>query len=141
MPTTSLYRIPAGADEEALVMLSDILPTSFECGVLNGTVQPGPTIAIVGSGPIGLAALLRSQFYSPAEIIMIDFDENRLETATRFGVPTTINAADGTSVAKVMKMTGSRDVDTTTRCALFPRGRPLFFGNETHAFDSAIKKA
>ena len=69
---TSLYRIPEGADEEALVMLSDILPTGFECGVLNGKVQPGSTIAIIGAGPVGLAALLTAQFYSPAEIIVID---------------------------------------------------------------------
>jgi len=63
---TSLYHIPEGSDEEALVMLSDILPTGFECGVLNGKVQPGNTVAIVGSGPIGLASLLTAQFYSPS---------------------------------------------------------------------------
>ncbi len=74
---TSLYPIPEGSDEEALVMLSDILPTGFECGVLNGKVKPGSTVAIVGSGPIGLAALLTAQFYSPATIIMVDLDENR----------------------------------------------------------------
>ena len=109
---TSLYHIPAGADEEALVMLSDILPTGFECGVLNGKVQPGSTVAIVGSGPIGLAALLTAQFYSPAEIIMIDFDNNRLEVATRFGATTVINNKDGKAVEKVMKMTSGRGVDT-----------------------------
>jgi alcohol dehydrogenase len=68
----SLYNFPTGADEEDMAMLSDILPTGFECGVLNGKVKPGDTIAIVGSGPVGLAVLLTSQFYSPAEIIMID---------------------------------------------------------------------
>ena len=62
---TSLYRIPEGAEEDALVMLSDILPTGFECGVLNGKVQPGDVVGIVGAGPIGLAALLTAQFYSP----------------------------------------------------------------------------
>ena len=92
---TSLYPIPAGADEEALVMLSDILPTGFECGVLNGKVAPGSTVAIVGAGPIGLAALLTAQFYSPAEIIMIDLDDNRLGIARRFGATHTINSADG----------------------------------------------
>ena len=76
-------------------MLSDILPTGFECGVLNGKVQPGNTVAIVGSGPIGLAALLTAQFYSPAEIIMIDLDDNRLDVATRFGATTIINSTDG----------------------------------------------
>src|SRR5690348_16348000 len=81
---TSLYKIPDGADEEALVMLSDILPTGFECGVLNGKIKPGDAVAIVGSGPIGLATLLTAQFYSPAIVIMVDTDDNRLETAKRF---------------------------------------------------------
>src|SRR5215475_1463065 len=90
---SSLYRIPAGLDEEALVMLSDILPTGFECGVLNGKVQPGCTVAIVGAGPIGLAALLTAQFYSPAQIIMIDPDANRLEVAQRFGATACIDNA------------------------------------------------
>jgi alcohol dehydrogenase len=109
---TSLYPIPEGADEEALVMLSDILPTGFECGVLNGKVQPGSVVAIIGAGPIGLAALLTAQFYSPAEIIMIDLDENRLEVAKRFGSTATINSGDGKAVAAVMKLTKDRGVDT-----------------------------
>ncbi len=117
---TSLYHIPAGADEDALVMLSDILPTGFECGVLNGKVQPGNTVAIVGSGPIGLAALLTAQFYSPAEIIMIDLDDNRLEVAKRFGATATINSADGKAVETVMKMTGGRGVDTAIEAVGIP---------------------
>ena len=117
---TSLYPIPEGADEEALVMLSDILPTGFECGVLNGKVQPGTTVAIVGSGPIGLAALLTAQFYSPAEIIMIDLDDNRLEVAKRFGATATINSTDGKAVEAVMKMTGGRGVDTAIEAVGIP---------------------
>src|SRR5271170_4969477 len=108
---TSLYPIPEGADEEALVMLSDILPTGFECGVLNGKVKPGSTVAIVGAGPIGLAALLTAQFFSPAEIIMVDLDDNRLEVATRFGATAVINSSDGKAVEAVMRMTGGRGVD------------------------------
>jgi len=117
---TSLYPIPDGADEEALVMLSDILPTGFECGVLNGKVQPGGSVAIVGSGPIGLAALLTAQFYSPAEIIMIDLDDNRLEVAKRFGATATINSADGKAVETVMKMTGGRGVDAAIEAVGIP---------------------
>src|SRR6202161_1572468 len=109
---TSLYPIPKGADEEALVMLSDILPTGFECGVLNGKVQPGSTVAIIGAGPVGLAALLTAQFYSPAEIIMIDLDDNRLEVAKRFGATQTINSTDGKAVEALMRLTGDRGVDT-----------------------------
>ncbi|ANX03946.1 zinc-dependent alcohol dehydrogenase family protein [Immundisolibacter cernigliae] len=117
---TSLYPIPAGADEEALVMLSDILPTGFECGVLNGRVEPGSTVAIVGGGPIGLAALLTAQFYSPAEIIMIDLDDNRLQMAKRFGATATVNAAGGEAAETVMKMTGGRGVDTAIEAVGVP---------------------
>ncbi|HWU26023.1 MAG TPA: zinc-binding dehydrogenase, partial [Rhizomicrobium sp.] len=117
---TSLYRIPAGTDEEALVMLSDILPTGFECGVLNGKVQPGCTVAIVGAGPIGLAALLTAQFYSPAEIIMVDVDDNRLEAAGRLGATAVINNKDGKAVESILKMTGGRGVDTAIEAVGVP---------------------
>ena len=117
---TSLYPIPAGADEEALVMLSDILPTGFECGVLNGKVTPGSTVAIVGSGPIGLAALLTAQFYSPSQVIMIDLDDNRLAVAKRFGATATVNSADGGAAAQVMKLTGGRGVDAPIEAVGIP---------------------
>ena len=117
---SSLYHIPPGADEEALVMLSDILPTGFECGVLNGKVEPGSTVAIVGSGPIGLAALLTAQFYSPAEIIMVDLDDNRLAVAKHFGATSTVNSSDGKAVEAIMKMTGKRGVDTAIEAVGVP---------------------
>lgn len=117
---SSLYKIPAGVDEEALVMLSDILPTGFECGILNGKVQPGNTVAIVGAGPIGLAALLTAQFYSPAQIIMVDLDDNRLEVAKRLGATMTINSTDGKSVEKIMQLTDGRGVDTAIEAVGVP---------------------
>lgn len=117
---TSLYPIPAGADEEALVMLSDILPTGFECGVLNGKVAPGGTVAIVGAGPIGLAALLTAQFYSPAEIIMIDLDDNRLGIARQFGATQTINSGDGRAAEAVKALTDGRGVDTAIEAVGVP---------------------
>jgi alcohol dehydrogenase len=116
----SLYPIPAGADEEALVMLSDILPTGFECGVLNGQVKPGDTVAIVGGGPIGLSTLLTAQFYSPSEIIMIDIDENRLETARRFGATQTINNSEGKAVEMVMALTNGKGVDVAIEAIGLP---------------------
>src|SRR6202166_2079248 len=89
----SLYAFPRDGDEEALVMVSDILQTGFECGVLNGQVQPGDMVAIVGAGPVGLAVLLTAQFYSPAAIFMIDLDDNRLVGAKKLGATTLINSA------------------------------------------------
>jgi len=117
---TSLYPIPDGVDEEALVMLSDILPTGFECGVLNGKIAPGGTVAIVGSGPIGLAALLTAQFYSPAQLIMIDLDQSRLDVATRFGATDVINSSDGKAIEAVMALTDGRGVDTAIEAVGIP---------------------
>jgi alcohol dehydrogenase len=117
---TSLYKIPADADEEALVMLSDILPTGFECGVLNGKVQPGCTVAIVGAGPIGLAALLTAQFYAPAQIIMVDLDDNRLAVAKRFGATATVNSTDGAAAATILRLTGGLGADTVIEAVGIP---------------------
>jgi len=116
----SLYPILAGSDEEALVMLSDILPTGFECGVLNGQVKPGDIVAIVGSGPIGLATLLTAQFYTPAEIIMIDQDENRLEVAKTFGATHIINSAKDDAVKKIKGLTNGRGVDVAIEAVGVP---------------------
>lgn len=116
----SLYAIPKGADEEALVMLSDILPTGFECGVLNGQVKPGDTIAIVGGGPVGLAALLTAQFYSPAAIIMIDIDDNRLAVAKQLGATHVVNNNDGRAIPKVMALTDHRGVDVAIEAIGIP---------------------
>lgn len=101
----SLHHVPAGYDEEALVMLSDILPTGHEIGVQNGNVKPGDTIAIVGAGPIGISALLTSQFYSPAKIYMIDLDENRLQVAKGFGATDIINSGKEDAITKIMSET------------------------------------
>lgn len=117
---TSLYHIPVDADENALVMLSDILPTGFECGVLNGQVKPGDIVAIVGAGPVGLAALLTAQFYSPAEIIMVDLDDNRLEMSKKFGATKTVNSADGKARDRVMELTAKKGVDVAIEAVGIP---------------------
>jgi len=116
----SLYPIPHDADEEALVMLSDILPTGFECGVLNGRVKPGDTVAIVGGGPIGLAALLTARFYSPSEIMMIDIDDNRLAVSKELGATRLVNNSDGTATKQVMALTNDKGVDVAIEAIGIP---------------------
>jgi alcohol dehydrogenase len=117
---TSLHAIPQGMDDDAMVMLSDILPTGFEIGVLNGKVMPGDTIAIVGAGPVGLSALLTSQFYSPSEIIMVDLDDNRLQLAKQFGATHLINSADGKAIQKIMNFTEGKGVDVVIEAVGIP---------------------
>jgi len=117
----SMYPIPAGADEEALVMLSDILPTGFEIGVLYGQVGPGDVVAIVGAGPIGMAALLTAQFYSPARVIMVDLDANRLEVAKKFGATDVVCASGDEAVKQIMALTnGGVGVDVAIEAVGIP---------------------
>ena len=116
----SLYPIPAGADEEALVMLSDILPTGFEIGVLSGKVKPGDSVVIVGAGPVGLAALLTAQFYSPATLIVVDADPNRLEVAKRFGATYTIDINVENAVDRIFALTDGVGVDVAIEAVGIP---------------------
>ena len=119
---TSLFRAPAGVDQESLAMLSDILPTGFECGVLNGQVKPGDTVAIVGAGPIGLATLITARLYSPAEMIVVDMDDGRLATARKLGATQTINSLGSctTAVDAVLRLTRGVGVDVAIEAVGIP---------------------
>ncbi|THH05922.1 hypothetical protein EW146_g9770 [Bondarzewia mesenterica] len=117
---SSLYHYPTPeVDERALLMISDILPTAYECGVLNGNVRPGGSVAIVGSGPIGLSAVLTASLFSPSKVIVLDLDPNRLEVAKRFGATHIVES--GPDAAKqVMEITGGRGVDTAIEAVGVP---------------------
>ncbi|GAB2470738.1 alcohol dehydrogenase [Hymenobacter qilianensis] len=117
---TSLYAIPDQVDEDAVVMLSDILPTGLECGVLNGQVQPGDAVVIVGAGPIGLAVLLTAQFYTPAVLIMVDVDDNRLHVARALGATHTINSQQQDAVQQVFALTENRGADVAVEAVGIP---------------------
>lgn len=109
-PDNSLYSIPHAANEESFAMLSDILPTGFEIGVINGCVKLGDVIAIVGCGPVGIAALMNAQFYAATEIIAVDVDDNRLEIARNLDATQTTNNVDGTASSTVMQLTHGEGV-------------------------------
>ena len=123
----SLYGIPAGVEvggegESALVMLSDIFPTGLECGVMNGRVAPGGTVVIVGAGPVGLAAMITAELYSPAMVIVVDTDPKRLEVASGMGAHATVNNGGGIeeAVRAVMELTGGRGCDTVIEAVGIP---------------------
>jgi alcohol dehydrogenase len=110
---TSVYKVPEELSDEQVLFLADILPTAFEVGVLNGVVTPGDTVAIVGAGPIGLAAMLTAQLYTPGRIVAIDLDDGRLESAKRFGADVTINNGREDALAKVMELTDGLGADVS----------------------------
>ena len=106
----STYPLPAQVSDEAAVLLADILPTSYEVGVLNGRVRPGDVVVVVGAGPIGLAAILTAKLFSPAHIVAIDKAESRLQAAKAFGADITV-AADADPMATVRELTGGLGAD------------------------------
>jgi len=117
---TSTYAMPAGASDEAILMLADILPTGYEVGVLNGAVTPGSVVAIVGAGPIGLSAALGSKLFSPSQIIAIDLADSRLEAAKKFGATATINNSREDAVKRVLELTDGRGADVAIEAVGVP---------------------
>ncbi len=116
----SLYKIPSGLTDEQVLFLSDILPTSFEVGVLNGGVKPGDTVAIVGAGPIGLAAVMTAKLFTPGRIIVIDLADARLAKAKDFGADVTINNGREDATKKVMELTGGLGADVAIEAVGVP---------------------
>src|SRR5579872_4868455 len=148
----SLYKIPAGITDEQVLFLSDILPTSFEVGVLNGQVKPGDTIAIVGAGPIGLAVIMAAKLFTPGKIIAIDLADARLAKAAEFGADVTINNGNEDAVKKVFELTGGLGADVAVEavgvpatfelCAelIRPGGRVANVGVHGHAATLHLEK-
>lgn len=116
----SLYKIPSTISDDVAVMLSDILPTGHEIGVQYGNVKPGDAIAIVGAGPVGMSVLLTAQFYSPATIIMIDLDENRLELAKQLGATHILKPTENIK-EEIAKIVGEDGVDVAIEAVGIPQ--------------------
>jgi alcohol dehydrogenase len=117
---TSTHRVPDGVSDEAVLMLADICPTSYEVGVLNGRIGPGDTVAVVGAGPIGLAAILTAQLFSPSHIVAIDIADARLDAAKRFGAGIVVNSGRENAVEKIREITEGLGVDTAIEAVGVP---------------------
>jgi alcohol dehydrogenase len=116
----SLYPLPEGVPDEEAMLLSDILPTGFEMGIQYGQVKPGDTVAVVGAGPVGLAAVATAGLYGAAQVIAIDFDENRLGVAKQLGATHTMNAGAADLVAEVKALTDGQGVDVAVEAVGVP---------------------
>ena len=117
---TSTHAVPAGARDDDVLMLADILPTGFEVGVRNGRVEPGDVVAVVGSGPIGLAAIIGARLFSPAHIVAIDLADSRLEAAKRFGADVTVSSGREDAVTVVRELTGGLGADVAIEAVGVP---------------------
>jgi alcohol dehydrogenase len=117
---TSLYKVPEQLSDEQVLFLADILPTAYEVGVLNGNVEPGDTVVVVGAGPVGLAAVMTAKLYTPGRIIAIDREPSRLAMAAGFGADVTINNSHDDPVALVMDLTDGLGADVAIEAVGVP---------------------
>ena len=117
---TSTYQVPAGVADEQILMLADILPTGYEVGVLNGTVQPGDVVAVVGAGPIGLAAIMGARLFSPSHIVAIDLADSRLDAAKQFGADVVVNNSREDAAAIIAELTGGLGADVSIEAVGVP---------------------
>ncbi len=116
----SAYPVPGGVPDEEILMLADILPTSYEVGVLNGNVRPGDVVAIVGAGPIGLPAITGARLFSPGHVVAVDLADTRLEAAQEFGADITVNNSREDPLAVISKLTGGLGADVTIEAVGVP---------------------
>jgi len=117
---TSTYKVPAGTSDEEILMLADILPTSYEVGVLNGHVSPGDIVAVVGAGPIGLSAILCAKMFTPSQVVAIDLADARLEAAKAFGADLTVNNGRENALAFIKEITGGLGADVAIEAVGVP---------------------
>ena len=117
---TSTHRVPDGVADEQMLMLADILPTGYEVGVLNGHVQPGDVVAVVGAGPIGLAAIMGARLFSPSHVVAIDLADSRLESTKQFGADITINNGREDALAIVRDLTDGLGADVAIEAVGVP---------------------
>jgi len=120
---TSVYPLPEGITDAEGILLSDILPTGFEIGVRYGEVKPGDVVAVIGSGPVGLSAVMTARLYGPSKIIAIDLDPAHLKRATGFGATDTINSGDKDWKQRVLDLTDGAGLDVSIEAV----GLPLTF--------------
>ncbi|OYV65861.1 MAG: alcohol dehydrogenase [Actinobacteria bacterium 21-64-8] len=117
----SVYKMPEGMSDAEGILLSDILPTGFEIGVQYGKVNPGDVVAVIGSGPVGLAALTTARLYGPSRLIAIDLDEARLKRTLDFGATAIVNSADADWKQQVMDLTDGLGVDVAIEAVGLPQ--------------------
>lgn len=106
----STHKLASDIPDEAAVLLADILPTSYEVGVLNGQIRPGDTVVVVGVGPIGLAAILGARLYTPSHIVAIDKADSRLQAAKQLGADVVVQP-DSDPLEVVRALTGGLGAD------------------------------
>lgn len=117
---TSLHKVPEGVAPEEAAMISDILPTGHEIGIRYGAVKPGDVVAVIGAGPVGLAAMTTAALYGPSRVIAIDIDANRVEQAKRFGASDGVVSSDSDWKDQVMALTDGLGVDVAIEAVGIP---------------------
>lgn len=122
---SGMYIIPDSLTDEDVLFVGDILSTGY-FGAENGNIQPGDTVAVFGSGPVGMCAMATARLWGPARIVAVDIDDSRLEFAKKNGwADYALNPQKVDVVQALKDMTGGRGADVTIEANGF---EPTFKG-------------
>lgn len=116
---TSVHVVPAGVSNEQVIFLADILPTGYEIGVQYGRVKLGDSVAVVGSGPVGLAAMMAATVTGASRIIAVDLEASRLKRAESFGATHTVVSGEDAE-QQILELTDGHGVDVAMEAVGLP---------------------
>ena len=117
---TSVYKLPEELTDEQVLFLADIMPTAYEVGILNGRVEPGDTVVVVGAGPIGLAAIMTAKLHTPGTIVAVDLADARLARALDFGADVVLNNGSVDPIGRVLELTDGLGADVAIEAVGVP---------------------
>lgn len=118
---TSVHKLPEDIPDEQAIFLTDIFPTGFEMGVRYGKVKPGDVVAVIGVGPVGLAAVATAGLYGAAKVIAVGRTQPRIDQALTMGATHGITTNDPDWRAQVMALTDGLGVDVVIEAVGVPQ--------------------
>jgi S-(hydroxymethyl)mycothiol dehydrogenase len=126
-------KVDADARPAAVGLLGCGVMAGLGAAINTGNVGRGKSVAVIGCGGVGVAAIAGSALAGAGTIIAVDIDAGKLEAATRMGATHTVNSAEGDPVAAIQALTGGHGADVVIDAV----GRPETWKQAFYARDLA----
>jgi Zn-dependent alcohol dehydrogenase len=111
IPEGALLQVPARLPLDRMALLGCAVTTGYGAVMHAAKVAPGSSVAVFGTGGVGLNVVQAAALAGAKMIIAVDLRENKLEYARQFGATHSVNASTGDAVKQVRSLTGKRGVD------------------------------
>lgn len=126
-------KIDEESDAAAVGLLGCGVMAGIGAAINTGEVQRGESVAVIGCGGVGTAAIAGAQLAGATTIVAVDIDDAKLEQARRFGATHTVNSRSEEPVAAIQKLTDGFGADVVIDAV----GRPETYKQAFYARDLA----